>query len=73
MFHRNLTIIAYQKQKLADWAFHHHLANDEVAAEVAAEQLTAVVRRCYIHATRLSRNTLIVWMVTRSINQIYHD
>ena len=47
MLHRNLTIIAYQKQKLADWAFHHHLANDEVAdevaAEVAAEQLTAVV------------------------------
>ena len=43
MLHRNLTIMAYQKQKLADWAFHHHLANDEVAAEVAAEQLTAVV------------------------------
>ena len=39
MLHRNLTIIAYQKQKLADWAIHHHLANDEVATE----QLTAVV------------------------------
>ena len=39
MLHRNLTIIAYWKQKSADWAFHHHLANDEVAAE----QLTALV------------------------------